>query len=135
MRTIPLKPVPVQYAHNKGNHAEQAFEFAVTGKISPANNRPHTAGGDVLQYQVKSPKASVCRGTNLDAYLDEDGAQEYAFVNKDVTIAYIMDRAEWTAFVKTFGYKTRESTKNGGGEKIRLLDESKRMVQYLQERV
>ena len=59
-----------------------------------------------------------------------DGANRYAYVTKDFATAYIMDRNEYKEFVSEFGARTHESQKNGGGEKIRLLDESRRMLEW-----
>ena len=41
-----------------------------------------------------------------------------------------LNRNEYKEFVSEFGARTHESQKNGGGEKIRLLDESKRMLEW-----
>jgi hypothetical protein len=115
---------------NNGQHAEQVIRFTLTGEICKADNLRHDLGGDVLDIQVKSAKASVCKGYDLDAYLAVDGANRYAYVTKDFGTAYIMSRNEYKDFVNEFGTKTRESAKNGGGEKIRLLDESRRMLEW-----
>lgn len=119
---------------NNGQHAEQVIRFTLTGEICKADNLRHDLGGDVLDIQVKSAKASVCKGYDLDAYLAVDGANRYAYVTKDFGTAYIMSRNEYKDFVNEFGTKTRESTKNGGGEKIRLLDESRRMLEWFGKR-
>lgn len=134
MTTISLLKIERTYKNN-GQHAEQVMRFTLTGEICKADNLRHDLGGDVLDIQVKSAKASVCKGYDLDAYLAVDGASRYAYVTKDFETAYIMNRNEYKSFVENFGTKTRESQKNGGGEKIRLLDESERMINWLKERV
>ena len=130
MTTIQLRNEIERQYKNNGQHAEQVMRFTLTGEIVKADNKPFTMGGDVFDIQIKSAKATVCKGTDLNAYLDLDGAKRYAYVTKDFSTAYIMDRNEWTDFVKDFGYITRESQKNGGREKIQLLDESKRMREW-----
>lgn len=122
-----------QYKNN-GQHAEQVIRFTLTGEIQKADNLPHNLGGDVLDIQVKSAKATVCKGYDIDAYLALDGASRYAYVTKDFSTAYIMSREEYREFVNEFASKTRESTKNGGGEKLQLLTESKRMVEWFAAR-
>lgn len=134
MTTITLNNQIERQYKNNGQHAEQVVRFTLTGKIEKADNLPHTLGGDVLDIQIKSAKASVCKGYDIDKYLAVDGANRYAYVTKDFTTAYVMNRAEYREFVTEFGTRTHESKKNGGGEKIRLLDESQRMVEWFKAR-
>ena len=49
-----------------------------------------------------------------------DYANKYVYIS-DNNDAYIMDRYEFTAFVTEFGRLERDSQKNGGGMKVRLL--------------
>lgn len=130
MTTIKLNNKIERTYKNNGQHAEQVMRFTLTGEIVKADNLRHDLGGDVLDIQVKSAKASVCKGYDLDAYLAVDGASRYAYVTKDFETAYIMNRNEYKEFVSEFGARTHESQKNGGGEKIRLLDESRRMLEW-----
>ena len=119
------------YANN-GQHAEQVMRFTLTGEICKADNLSHDKGGDVLDIQIKSARATVCKGTDLKAYLDLDGAKRYAYVTSDFTTAYVMTRAEYEGFVNEFGTITRESAKNGGAEKIRLGHETSKMRAWLE---
>ena len=116
---------------NNGQHLEQKIRYFLTGEICKADNLEHSKGGDVLNYQVKSARATVCKGRDLKAYLDMDGATEYIYITKEEN-AYIMSREEYTEFVEEFGTLTRESEKNGGHEKIRLGHESKKMIEWLE---
>ena len=118
-----------QYTNN-GQHAEQVMRFTLTGKIQKADNTPHTEGGDILDIQIKSARATVCKGTDIQAYLALDGANRFAYVTKDFEHAYIMNKTEYIEFVKEFGYVTRDSKKNGGREKIALGHESKKMLEW-----
>ncbi len=120
------------YANN-GQHQEQAVRFTLTGEIVKADNLPHDLGADVLNYQVKSARATVCKGTDIEAYLDRDASTAYIYATEE-GIAYVMSREEYTEFVKTFGTVTRDSSRNGGGEKIRLKHESETMRGWLKER-
>lgn len=130
MKTITLAKLDRQYANN-GQEAERIFRYTLTGEIAKADNLPHNLGADCLNYQVKSARATVCRGTDLEAYLATDKATEFAYVNADFTTAYIMNKAEYTEFVRQFGTVTTESAKNGGHRKIRLKTEGKEMREWL----
>jgi hypothetical protein len=119
---------------NHGQNAEQSIRFHLTGEILKADNLRFDKGADVLNFQVKSAKASICKGTDLERYLDLDASDLYIYATRNGT-AYVMEKAEYIAFVNAFGYITRESEKNGGAEKIRLRDESKKMLAWLEEKL
>jgi hypothetical protein len=119
---------------NHGQNAEQSIRFALTGTAERADNIKHNLGTDCLTYQIKSARASVCKGTSIEEYLAEDKATEYIYGTKE-GIAYVMSREEYIAFVKEFGTVTTESGKNGGAKKIRLKHETSAMLNYLAERV
>ena len=133
MTTITLNPNFTRQYRNNGQHAEQWFRYTLTGKTERADNLAHDKGADCMGYQIKSARATVCKGTDLVAYLATDMATEYAYVTTD-GIAYIMTKTEYIAFVEVFGTVTRESTKNGGAEKIRLKHETPALLAYLAER-
>lgn len=133
MTTITLNPNFTRQYHNNGQHAEQWFRYTLTGKTAKADNLAHDKGADCMGYQVKSARATVCKGTDLVAYLATDMATEYAYVTLD-GIAYIMTKTEYIEFVEVFGTVTRESSKNGGAEKIRLKSESTALLAYLEMR-
>lgn len=118
---------------NHGQNAEQSVRFELTGEIAKADNLAHDLGADCLNYQIKSARATVCKGTDLNAYLDRDASTAYIYATKEGR-AYVMNRTEYTAFCTEFGTVTRESHGNGGGEKIRLTHESARLLAWLAER-
>lgn len=128
MRTFNFK-----YLNNYANHgqnAEQSVRMELTGELCKADNLPHHLGGDCLNFQIKSARATICKGLDLKAYLDMDGATAYIYADKDGT-AWVMDRAEYTAFCTEFATATYESQQNGGGEKLRLKSESSKMMAWL----
>lgn len=130
-----MKTFTFNYLNNYKNHgqnAEQSVRFTLTGEICKADNVPHHMGSDVLNFQVKSARATVCKGTDIQAYLDMDASEAYIYADKQGT-AYIMNRVEYTTFITLFGTQTRESSRNGGGAKIRLKDETKAMMAWLRE--
>ena len=120
---------------NNGQHAEQMFRLTMTGKYERADNKPFTAGGDCGIYQVKSARATVCKGRDIKSHIAIDGAEMYAYVNADFTTAYIMNPDEYAEFVNEFATITRESAKNGGAEKMRLGHETRAMREYLESRL
>lgn len=130
MTTISMKTITRQYKNN-GQHAEQIFRFTLTGRIEKADNKPFTAGGDCGVYQVKSARATICKGLNIAEHIAKDGAEKYAYVTADFSTAYIMTASEYLEFATLFGTVTRESSKNGGAVKVRFKMESKEMRDYL----
>lgn len=115
---------------NNGQDIEQSIRYAMTGAIEKADNLRHDLGSDCNGYQIKSARATVCKGTDIRAYLATDASNAYIYGTLDGT-AYVMTTAEYITFVDTFGTTTRESAKNGGAEKIRLGHETKKMLEWL----
>ena len=120
-----------RYYKNNGQEAERIFRYTMTGEIAKADNLSHDLATDCLGYQVKSARATVCRGTDLEAYLATDKATEFAYVTEDFSKAYIMSKAEYIEFATKFGTVTTESAKNGGHRKIRLKAEGREMREWL----
>ena len=133
MTSIKLNRAPAIYK-NKGQQAQVDYIYTMTGEVTKADNKPYTLGGDYEGTQIKSARASVCKGTDIERHVEEDGATEYAYVTEDRT-AYIMNPFEYIEFVKTFATITRESDKNGGQVKLRLKSEGQSMLRYLAARV
>ena len=115
---------------NNGQDIEQSIRKALTGETVKADNLAHDKGTDCLCYQIKSARATVCKGLDLDDYLNRDKATAYIYGTLDGT-AYIMSRNEWQAFCEHFAKPTYESKKNGGGAKLRLGHETKAILEYL----
>ena len=128
-----LNPNFVRQYKNNGQHMEQWTRFTLTGESAKADNLAHDKGADCLGYQIKSARATVCKGTDIRAYLATDMATAYIYATAD-GVAYVMTRIEYIAFVEKFGTVTKESPANGGAEKIRLKSESSALLAYLAER-
>lgn len=122
------------YPHNAGARIECSIRYALTGDAGRLDNVRADRGSDVLTYQVKSARATVAHGTDLRAYLASDASAEYIYGTQDGR-AYVMDRETYISFCERFGAITRDSAKNGGGEKIRLGHETKALLRWLEERV
>lgn len=121
-----------QYKNN-GQHMEQWTRYTLTGEIAKADNLEHNAGTDCLTYQIKSARATVCKGTDIRAYLATDKATEYIYATA-TGIAYVMSQVEYIEFVEMFATVTRESASNGGAVKTRLKSESVALLTYLEQR-
>ena len=128
MEKITLEKIERMYKNN-GQHKEQIFRYTLTGKIYKADN---LQGADLWDIQVKSSKASICKGTDYVTFIQNDVANRYAYVIDTCDIAYIMNKQEYTEFVRMFSYVTVDSGKNNGHEKIRLKQENKAMIQWLE---
>ena len=131
MTKLDLEQIPRMYK-NVGQHAEQTLRFKLTGRIWRADNRQ---APDVQGIQVKSARATICRGTDIADHVGHDTATAYAYVTSDFTTAYIMTPVEYVQFAQRFATVTRESTKNGGAIKTRLKHETTALLTYLAERV
>lgn len=109
--------------YNRGEQVEWRVGYELTGKPSERNNKPATTGGDVLGWQVKSPKASLAKEDNCDGYIF--GFAEESFY-------YEMTAEEFEEFVNEFSYIDRDS--KSGKEKIRIKNDSKKMRNWLMAR-
>ena len=111
MKTVKLNTnIERRYANN-GQHAEQVARFTLTGEIVKADNKPFTAGADVLDIQIKSARATVCKGLDIRAHVALDVAKCYGYVIADCSKMYIMTPDEWIEFVDRFATATVDSSK------------------------
>lgn len=134
MTYLQLDTLPRTYAI-AGQHAEQVARYTLTGVVCKADNKPATLCGDCLDIQIKSARATVCKGLDIAAHIASDAAKRYGYVVADFSAMYIMSPAEWLEFATEFGTPTTESKKNGGGVKIRLKSEGKAMTAWLVARL
>lgn len=78
---------------------------------------------------------SMCKGLDtFDAiwgYYEANTHSDTFIYGTEEGIAYMMDLAEFKRFVYAFGSLERESSKNGGGFKIRVKRESIKMRNWL----
>ena len=66
-------------SYDKGEQVEWRVGYELTGEPSERNNRPATTGGDVGDWQVKSPKASLAEVDNCKAYIFGFADADYFF--------------------------------------------------------
>ena len=131
MKKVKLKPIDRNYSNN-GQHAEQVVKYNLLGTIEKADNTPYYKSGDIGNLQVKSARATICKGLDLDKHLARDKATKYGYVTADFLRMYIMTKQEYREFCIEFSTITRESQKNGGQEKLRLKSESRALLEWLE---
>lgn len=120
LTTCPTCPT----GYNKGEQTEWNIGYALTGTPSERNNKPAQNGGDVLDWQVKSPKCTLT---------GRDNCKGYIFGFADADFFYEMSHEEFAEFIENFGYLDKDSrTKK---EKTRIKSDSKKMREWLDERV
>ena len=134
MTAITMATIKRVYKNN-GQHAEQVFIYTRSGWICKADNTPATVSGDYEDIQIKSARATICKGKDIANHLTTDKAERYAYITADFKTAYIMSKIEYLTFATLFATLTKESLKNGGAEKLRFKSESKAMLEWLQARV
>ena len=131
---------------NHGDACEENFDYMLNGHISGKDSLPFDMASDVehmgVGYSVKSDhftlvSARLVVGDNmadiLDQYFARVHSTRWAYVGRN-DMAYIMNMAEFRNFIETFGTLERESSKNGGGLKVRCRAESRKMLDWLNER-
>jgi hypothetical protein len=109
--------------YNKGEQVEWRIGYELTGEPSERNNKPATVGGDVGEWQVKSPKASLAEVDNCGGYI-------FGFADADYF--FEMSKAEFEEFLTEFSYTDRDS--KSGKAKIRIKNDSSKMRKWLMAR-
>jgi hypothetical protein len=109
--------------YNRGEAVEWRAGYELTRVPSARNNKPATSGGDVGQWQIKSPKASIAEVDNCGGYI-------FGFADTDYY--YTMSRAEFEEFLQEFGYTDYDSRSKK--TKIRIKNDSHKMRLWLEGR-
>ena len=143
MKVVKLLPIKRQYKNN-GQHAEQLADYALTGQIRKADRVPFDKGSDIpeLEASVKSARftlASTLKGETfeeqLEDYFARTASKVAVYVSLQLETAFVMDMEEFRAFIETFCKLQRSSSKNGGKQVIRMGTETKKVQEWLLERV
>ena len=115
---------------NIGQRAEYLHALELTGKACKASNA--RGGADVLTYQVKTFRATVCKGSDLDNFFTEYAdAARVAFVDEENALWYDLSKEEFRAFIGLFAEPDNESHKNGSTPKFRLNRQYKAQRNWL----
>ena len=144
MYTIKTAAIERTYK-NFGNHAEQALAFTLTGEIRKHDKVAYDKGSDIPEFNmsVKSSgfslmSARLCESEDFEEiiaqYMARSASTCVAYVAQNM-VAYVMNMKQFNEFLHRFCYLNRESTQNGGGVKVKMLKESKKVLAWLNERV
>lgn len=95
--------------------------------------------GSVKSSKFTLMSGSLCEGlTDFDSiwnlYANRVHSTSFMYITNDY-VMYTMNLNEFKTFVYAFCGLEKESSKNGGAMKIRCRAESKKMIQWLEERV
>ena len=126
------------YKGQGGAQGEIIAVYTTEGYIrKPDPNTPHFIAGDYTskeygQVQVKSYRAPVCKGWDIDSYIAIDKADFFCYVTKKQDWLVFFNRSEWIEFVKLFGKKEYDTD---GEPRIRLVAESAMMLMYLDHKI
>ena len=130
---------------NFGNHAEQALAYTLTGEIRDHGDLPYDQGSDIPEFNmsVKSSgfslmSANLCESEDFEEiiaqYMTNTASTCVAYVAQNM-VAYVMNMEQFNEFLHQFCRLDRESSKNGGGVKVKMRKESKKVLTWLNERV
>lgn len=129
-------------SHNAGINAEQSLRYFLHGYTTAHDSRRFDEASDIDNISVKSARFTLAQGGLLngselepmiDDYFSRVHSTEFAYVARDFTV-YMMNAKEFREFLMAFCTVERDSYKNGGKLKVRARSESKRMVEWLNER-
>lgn len=143
MKVVKLKSIKRKYKNN-GQHAEQLADYALTGQIRKADRIAFDKGSDIpeLEASVKSARftlASTLKGETfeeqLNDYFTRTASRMVIYVSLELELAFLMDMEEFRAFIETFCKLQRSSSENGGKPVIRMGTETKKVKEWLLERV
>lgn len=136
------------YSENNGKTNGDKREFALCAyygiERTKHDHSPYYCNSDIeldtMNISVKASGASLMSGKLSSGCKTFEGiwrryrrnvhSDTFAYVTKDFTV-YLMNLDEFSKFIHKFGYLARESKQNGGQKKVKLLNESKKMVNWL----
>lgn len=130
---------------NNGQHKQQCADYQLTGKIRHADHSPWDKDSDIpeLSMSVKSDRFSLCASGQLNGETLEEmvadfilrvASEKFLYVTNEWN-GYIMDKAEFQAFVLAFCKVTTDSRENKAGLKVKLHHETRKVREYLESRV
>ena len=143
METITVKTISTY--KNGGERAEQNLAYTLLGEVRSHNALPFDKGSDIPEYHmsVKSSHFTLVSGRLMTAttlegqineYMARTASKKFAYVS-DENIAYMMTATEFKAFLMAFARFEKDSTKNGGCYKVRFPRETRKVLEWLAQRV
>lgn len=140
MRT--LKITNLNISHNAGINAEQSLRYFLHGYTTAHDSRRFDEASDIDNISVKSAHFTLVQGGLLNGselepmvndYFSRVHSTEFAYVDR-CFIVHMMNAEEFREFLMAFCTVERDSYKNGGKLKVRARSESKKMMNWLNER-
>lgn len=137
-----FKIANLNISHNAGINAEQSLRYFLHGYTTAHDSRRFDEASDIDNISVKSAHFTLVQGGLLngselepmvDDYFSRVHSTEFAYVARDFTV-YMMNAKEFREFLMAFCTVERDSYKNGGKLKVRARSESKKMMNWLNER-
>jgi hypothetical protein len=144
MKCIRIQPLnnPLK---NQGDAREWALAAALGVERGRHDSKDYRHAADIevgtRRISVKSGALSLmsarfCEGETtlegiVDVYERTTYANEHAYITEDYRV-FLMNAMEFRAFLLMFGRVGRESTKNGGGLKVKMSHETKKRVAWLE---
>ena len=139
------------FSENCGKTEGDKREFALCAYYGISRTKhdrsPYYSNSDIeldgMNISVKASGASLMSGSLCVGCNTFEGiwrrfrrnvhSNTFAYVANDFTV-YMMNIDEFSKFIHKFAGLDRESTKNGGGKKIKIYNESGKMLRWLNER-
>lgn len=137
-----FKIANLNISHNAGINAEQSLRYFLHGYTTAHDNRRFDKASDIDNISVKAARFSLAQGgllngstleTMVNDYFSRVHSTEFAYVDR-CFIVHIMNAKEFREFLMAFCTVERDSYKNGGKLKVRARSESKKMMNWLNER-
>ena len=144
MKHINIKAFEITANKNNGINKEWSLCNYYGIERTTHDKTPYNVGSDIetngMNISVKTPKAtlmsgSLCKGCKTfegiwRRFRKNTHSDTFALILNDCD-TYLMNINEFSKFIHKFANLDRESKKNGGGIKIKIYDESKKMKDWL----
>jgi hypothetical protein len=132
---------------NAGERKEENLDYMLTGSVQGKDSVAYDKGSDIMWNGVgvsaKSShftlmSAKLAKGETmaeqLDFYFATVHSTVFAYITEKDDV-YMMNAIEFREFLEVFCHMERESSKNGGGWKVRCRAESKKMLNWFEIRL
>ena len=127
-----VKEQNAKYPNNIGKQTEREVRYAMTGEWLNADNAK--GGADCKGWQIKTFRATVCYGTDIEhLFVEYADAEGFIFADRENGVLYKMNKAEFAEFAKQFA-TIDSDTSHKGQSKIRLNQQFKAQRAWLKAR-
>lgn len=126
---------------NGGEYCERIALAQLLNRFEYVKNSiPFDEGSDIeeLHMSVKSKSFTLATNLNGDSladmvqdYFDRTASTTWCYVSLDLNKLFIMDKAEFSYLLHTYGTVDRVSAKRGGRTKVRVKRETQSLQRWL----